>query len=63
MTLILRAESKVGFINGSIKMPTISPMEHEKWMRAGSLVSSWILNSILKEFVEALLYTNSAKDL
>lgn len=32
-------------------------------MRADSMVSSWILNSILKELVEAFLYANTAKDL
>ena len=37
--------------------------EYEAWLRADSMVISWILNSISKDIVDAFLYTNTAKEL
>lgn len=45
---------------GVLKVPVFGTVEYE---RADSMLSSWILNSISKDLIEALLYTNSAKDL
>lgn len=45
---------------GVLKVPIFGTVEYE---RADRMLSSWILNSISKDLIEALLYTNSAKDL
>ena len=37
--------------------------EYEAWLRADSMVISWILNSISKDIVDAFLYTNTTKEL
>lgn len=63
MILALRAKDKLGFINSNVNIPIVGRTEHEKWMRVDSMVSTWTVNSILKELIEAFLYTNSAKDI
>ncbi|KAJ0024487.1 hypothetical protein Pint_09321 [Pistacia integerrima] len=63
MKLALGAKVKLGFINGKCKMPDESAPEFDQWRRVDCMVTSWILNSISREIVEAFLYTTSAKDL
>lgn len=63
MKIVLGAKVKLGFINGKIKKPDESSPDYEQWNRADCMVTSWILNSISKEIVEASLYTNCASEL
>lgn len=63
MLLILRAKDKLSFINGKVETPPEESSEFEKWIKVDSMVTSWILNSISKEIMEAFLYTIYAKDL
>ncbi|KAJ0089079.1 hypothetical protein Patl1_33171 [Pistacia atlantica] len=63
MKLALGAKVKLGFINGQCKMPDESSPTFDQWRRVDCMVTSWILNSISREIVEAFLYTTSAKDL
>ncbi|KAL0323580.1 UNVERIFIED_CONTAM: hypothetical protein Sangu_1977300 [Sesamum angustifolium] len=61
--LALEAKMKLGFINGKMIKPKENSEEYEPWIKNDCLVTSWILNSISKEIVEAFLYTTSAQEL
>ncbi|KAL0383202.1 UNVERIFIED_CONTAM: hypothetical protein Scaly_0607500 [Sesamum calycinum] len=54
---------KLGFINGKTIKPKENSEEYEQWIKNDCLVTSWILNFISKEIVEAFLYTTSAQEL
>ncbi|KAL0366871.1 UNVERIFIED_CONTAM: hypothetical protein Sradi_3577200 [Sesamum radiatum] len=55
----LRAKMKLGFIGGSLSKPDVNDVCFEKWIRVDSMVTTWILNSILKEVIEVeAYYTN-----
>ena len=54
-------KQKLGFVNGKCVQPDMNSKEYEAWLRAYSMVISWILNSISKDIVDAFLYTNIAK--
>lgn len=53
---------KLGFINGSLIEPTTEP-QRSKWRRVDEIVSSWIINSMVKEIVETFVYSISARKL
>ena len=63
MKIVLIAKQKLGFVNGKYVQPDMNSKEYEAWLRADSMVISWILNSISKDIVDAFLYTNTAKEL
>lgn len=63
MKIALRAKNKLGFINGKIDVSNIDSNEYEQWLKVDSIVFSWLLNSISKELVDALLYVAIAQDL
>ncbi|KAL0361137.1 UNVERIFIED_CONTAM: Retrovirus-related Pol polyprotein from transposon TNT 1-94 [Sesamum radiatum] len=63
LKLALGAKIKLGFINRkAIKLQEDSE-EYHQWIKNDYLVTSWILNSISKEILEAFLYTTSAQKL
>lgn len=62
MIIALRAKSKLSFVNGKITAPANAPTL-EKWQQVDSMVISWILNSSLKELVEAFLYAAISHEL
>ena len=63
MKIALIAKQKLGFVNGKCVQPDMNSKEYEAWLRADSMVISWILNSISKDIVDAFLYTNTVKEL
>ena len=63
MKIALISKHKLGFVNGKCVQPDMNSKEYEAWLRADSMVISWILNSISKDIVDAFLYTNTAKKL
>ncbi|XP_058005416.1 uncharacterized protein LOC131181386 [Hevea brasiliensis] len=54
---------KVRVVDGSILEPEEGSEGYEKWKRCDYMVTSWILNSMSKELVEAFIYTASAREL
>jgi hypothetical protein len=62
-TIALGAKMKLGFIDGTIETPAKNSPQFVKWNRVNCMITSWILNSISKDIVEAFLYTTSAKEL
>ncbi|KAL0325488.1 UNVERIFIED_CONTAM: hypothetical protein Sradi_5118100 [Sesamum radiatum] len=63
MRIALGAKMKLGFITGKCVRPDENSDDFEKWMRVDCMVTSWLLNSISKDIVDAFLYTASAHDL
>nr|KYP49082.1 hypothetical protein KK1_029204 [Cajanus cajan] len=45
MRMALRAKTKLGFIDGSIKRPTSHKEDYLNWEEADSMVMAWIINS------------------
>ena len=62
MKISLIAKQKLGFVNGKCVQPDMNSKEYEAWLRADSMVISWILNFISKDIVDAFLYTNLQKN-
>ncbi|XP_058003648.1 uncharacterized protein LOC131180063 [Hevea brasiliensis] len=63
MKIALGAKQKLGFVDGSILELEEGSEGHEKWKRCDYMITSWILNSMSKELVEAFIYTASAREL
>ncbi|KAL0353610.1 UNVERIFIED_CONTAM: hypothetical protein Sangu_0942300 [Sesamum angustifolium] len=54
---------KLGFIDGTSIKPNANHPHFEQWIRVDSMVTTWILNSISKDIVEAFMYTKSSRNL
>ena len=63
MKIALIVKQKLGFVNGKCLQLDMNYKEYEGWLRADSLVISWILNPISKDIVDAFLYANTVKEL
>ncbi|XP_057999024.1 uncharacterized protein LOC131177875 [Hevea brasiliensis] len=63
MVLALRAKDKLGFVDGSYEVPATDATTLDKWKKVDSMVTSWILNSLSKELVDAFIYATSSKNL
>ncbi|KAL0313534.1 UNVERIFIED_CONTAM: hypothetical protein Sradi_5752700 [Sesamum radiatum] len=59
----LRAKMKLGFIDGTSGKPNANRPHFEQWIRVDRMVTTWILNSISKDIVEAFMYTKSSRNL
>lgn len=63
MIIALGAKSKLGFIDGNCVKPNERSEDLEQWKMVDYMVTSWILNYIAKELVEAFLYVSSSAQL
>lgn len=61
--LALDAKNKTAFIDGTISQPNPDDLLFPAWKRVNSMVKSWILNSVSKEFSASLLGFHTAADL
>ncbi|KAK0596272.1 hypothetical protein LWI29_014234 [Acer saccharum] len=59
VTMALRAKSKLGFVDGSLPIPT-DKEDISNWERCNDLVGSWILNSVSSEIRPSILYAETA---
>lgn len=53
--------TKLGFIEEKIENPDFRSPTFNQWQKSNCLVTSWILNSVIKEMAEAFLYVKNAK--
>ncbi|XP_009588812.1 uncharacterized protein [Nicotiana tomentosiformis] len=63
VVIALFAKKKLGFIDGTLAVPDAEFGLQRAWARCNDIVLSWLLNSLSKETVESVLYSQSAKDL
>ncbi|KAL5796664.1 hypothetical protein ACOSQ2_001484 [Xanthoceras sorbifolium] len=61
--IALGVKLKLGFIDGSYKVPNKDSPLYDQWTRVNCMITSWILNSKSKDIVEAFLYASTAKEL
>ncbi|KAL2226676.1 uncharacterized protein LOC110011893 [Sesamum indicum] len=59
----LIAKMKVDFIDGTIVCPRTNTDEFRKWNRIDSMVTTWILNCMIKELAESFMYVGSSREL
>lgn len=59
----LGAKNKLDFINGELPEPSINSPNCKVWMKVDYTVSSWILNCISKELVQAFDYIDNSQKL
>jgi hypothetical protein len=62
MTLSLNAKNKLGFIHGTIQIPSAKsqPNDYASWKRCNDMILSWILNSITPELANSVIYSTIA---
>lgn len=56
MIMALVAKNKLGFADQTIQRPSSDDLLYGSWMRCNSMVISWILNSVVKEISDSLMY-------
>ena len=64
MTLALNAKNKLGFVNGTIKVPTeeTHPDDYATWSRCNDMVHSWIVNTLNPEISDSVIYYTTAHE-
>lgn len=61
--IVLCGKVKLGFISGKCEITREDSQDYEQWIRVNGMVTSWILNSISKDIIEAFIYTTFTWDL
>lgn len=61
--MVLDAENKLPFIDGSLPRPAETHPHFRIWSRCNSLVKLWILNSISKQIYKSILRFNDATEI
>ena len=61
--IALKTKTKLGFIDGSCAKPGANSQLYDQWIICDNMVVCWLLNSMIIELAEALLYVNSANQL
>lgn len=54
--MALGARSKLGFVDGPCSKPAEGSTDLQKWLRCDFMVRCWILNSIVPQIAESLMY-------
>ena len=64
MTLALNAKNKLGFVNGTIKVPSEETHSHDyaTWSRYNDMVHSWIFNTLNPEMLDSVIYYTTAHE-
>nr|KYP54474.1 hypothetical protein KK1_000662 [Cajanus cajan] len=62
MKTSLRAKTKIGFIDGSIKKPPAKFLEFIYWEKADSMVTAWIINSTDSTLHGSISHATMARD-
>lgn len=63
MTMALTAKNKLGFVDHTIPRPPPDDLLYGAWIRCNSMVISWILNSVVKEIGDSLMYIPTAYEI
>ncbi|XP_035545114.1 uncharacterized protein LOC118348197 [Juglans regia] len=63
MEMALKAKNKIGFINLAITQPVETNFSYAKWDRCNSMVLSWILNFVVRDIGEIIVYAKTARDM
>lgn len=61
--ITLAAKVKLGFVNSKYACPNEDSLDYGQRVRVDCKVTSWIVNSIVKDIPEAFSYTSTVKEL
>lgn len=59
----LSVKNKLDFVNGECKRPDLETPQYRQWERCDNIVTSWILNSLVKEIADSVEYVNDSFEL
>ncbi|KAH0650934.1 hypothetical protein KY284_030846 [Solanum tuberosum] len=59
----LSVKNKLGFIDGSCEKPNSNSPQLRQWQRCDDMVTSWVLNSLIKEISDSVEYVNNSAEL
>lgn len=60
MRMALSAKNKLGFIDDTLSMSNLEDnLAVLSWNRCNNMILSWIINVVIKEIAESLLYMDS----
>ncbi|KAI5342531.1 hypothetical protein L3X38_010406 [Prunus dulcis] len=64
MTVSLNAKNKLGFVDGTLKKPSLesNPDEHAVWMCCNDMVFSWV-NTLDLEISDSIIYCTTAREI
>lgn len=60
MNMALVAKNKVGFVDGSLPQPDSKSPTHSLWIRANTMVCSWIINACDRDLADSVVFASSA---
>lgn len=61
--MALSVKNKKGFIDGLIDKPSVDDPLYSAWRRCNHVVSSWIINSVLKEVYPSVMHKDFARQI
>ena len=56
-------KNRLDFVNGECKRPDLEMPQYDQWERCNNIVTSWILNSLVKEITDSVEYVNDSTEL
>ncbi|XP_040996041.1 uncharacterized protein LOC121242216 [Juglans microcarpa x Juglans regia] len=60
MFLSLKARNKLGFIDGSLPLPTTTDPLFSPWSKCDTIVLSWMLNSLSLKIAQSVIHVDSS---
>ncbi|XP_073159160.1 uncharacterized protein [Henckelia pumila] len=63
MHMALTAKNKFGFVDGTIVQPKPDDLLYNAWVRCNSMAVSWILQAIVRDIAESLMYMSTAHEI
>lgn len=61
MTLKLLAKNKLGFDDGTVKIPDIISAEYKHWERYNNLIISWVIANLDDTIVKSVLLLQTTR--
>ncbi|XP_073317219.1 uncharacterized protein [Primulina huaijiensis] len=62
MAMALTAKNKLGFVDNTITLPSPDDLLYGAWNRCNSMVTSWILNAVVREIADSLMYMSTCRE-
>ncbi|KAK4269822.1 hypothetical protein QN277_022931 [Acacia crassicarpa] len=63
MKVALQSKNKLGFVDGTISMLTISDSNYSTWLRCNTMVCTWITRSLSPTIAQSILWLDKAYDI
>nr|GMD58905.1 uncharacterized protein LOC109155052 [Ipomoea batatas] len=60
MEMALLSKNKLGFVDGTIEVPSIDDVKFPYWKRCNNMVSTWITRSVSPEIAQTILWLGTA---